>query len=255
MTIQYASDLHLEFTQNKLRMAANPLKPKGNMLLLAGDIVPFVEMEKHKDFFKFISENWGKTYWVPGNHEYYGFDVAKRQGSFIYDVKPNVHLVNNHAVLHGDTRFIFSTLWSKISPANEWNLAQNVSDFWLIRDGRFKFTPSRFTQLHEESVDYVFSELAKPHEGRTVVVTHHVPTLMNYPQQYLGSSINQAFATELHDRIADHGPDVWIYGHHHAHVPEFSIGKTQLLTNQLGYVQYGEHGYFDVEKTIEWQEG
>jgi hypothetical protein len=44
--------------------------------------------------------------------------------------------------------------------------------------------------------------------------------------------------------------DYWIYGHHHHNTPEFSIGKTTLLTNQLGYVGYGEHKGFSGEKVI-----
>ncbi len=252
MTIQFASDLHLEFTSNKRFLGNKPLNPVGNLLLLAGDIVPFATMDKHKNFFKFLSEHFIKTYWIPGNHEYYGTDLRQRYGSFREDIKPNVHLVNNHTVQHRNTRLIFSTLWSKISPANEWQLEQSVSDFRLIRFGRYRFNAGVFTKLHEESVNYIFDELAKPHEGKTVVVTHHVPTLINYPPQYLGSSINEAFACELHDRIFDNGPDAWIYGHHHAHIPEFTIGKTMLITNQLGYVDYGEHGFFEAGKTIVW---
>ena len=45
-------------------------------------------------------------------------------------------------------------------------------------------------------------------------------------------------------------PDYWIYGHHHSNTPDFNIGKTQLLTNQLGYVARNEQGDFVADRVI-----
>lgn len=252
MTIQYASDLHLEFTKNKAFMKANPLVPKGNVLLLAGDIVPFAKMEEHRDFFQYVSDHFVKTYWIPGNHEYYGSNISKRAGSFKEDIKPNLHLVNNHAVTHADVHFVLSTLWSKISPRNELQIEQNVSDFRLIKYYGSNFSAEKFNQLHRDSIAFIEKELAEKKAEKTIIVTHHVPTLLNYPPMYKGSAINEAFATELFDFIEKYAPDAWIYGHHHENVPDFLIGKTQLLTNQLGYLDYGEHHYFDAGKLIDW---
>ncbi|MEX0983403.1 MAG: hypothetical protein WDZ47_15130 [Bacteroidales bacterium] len=63
--------------------------------------------------------------------------------------------------------------------------------------------------------------------------------------------LNEAFAVEMFDLIETSSIDYWVYGHHHANTPEFFIGKTRLITNQLGYVQQNEHGLFDTNKFIE----
>ncbi len=250
MTIQYASDLHLEFRENKEFLKTNPLIPAGDVLVLAGDIVPFAEINKHKDFFSFVSDNFAATYWIPGNHEYYGFDLATKCGVLNEKIRSNVFLVNNTSVIGENIKMIFSTLWSKISPAYEWQIERSVNDFHVIKNGKYRFTVERYNELHAESLAFLENELTSETGLKKVVATHHVPTRMNYPAQYKGSVLNEAFAVELFELIEKTTPDVWIYGHSHSNTPDFEIGKTRLLTNQLGYVSLGECQQFDTNKTI-----
>jgi Icc-related predicted phosphoesterase len=93
--------------------------------------------------------------------------------------------------------------------------------------------------------------IAKSDAEKTIVMTHHVPTLMNYPAQYKGSNINEAFAVELYDFIESSNVPYWIYGHHHFNTSSFKIGNTAMLTNQLGYVQNNEHKLFNPSAIIE----
>ncbi len=52
MRIQYCSDLHLEFWGNKKYLEADPIQPVGDILILAGDIVPFSMMRQFDYFFE-----------------------------------------------------------------------------------------------------------------------------------------------------------------------------------------------------------
>jgi len=241
MEIQYCSDLHLEFPINKKYLSANPIRPKGEILLLAGDIIPFAEIEKENPFFSFLSDNFEHTYWIPGNHEYYGSDIAERTGTFHENIRNNVSLLNNTAIEYKGHRFLFSTLWSKINPALEFVIQKSMADFRLIKNNGKKITPDDHDQLYEACQAFLVKELNNVTHQKTIVVTHHLPTFFNYPEKYRYSELNSAFATELFDLIEPSNVDYWIYGHSHEVVPDFKIGKTTLTTNQLGYVEYGEH--------------
>jgi predicted phosphohydrolase len=245
MKIQYVADLHLEFNENSRYLQQIPIVPVGDILILAGDIVPFAVMDKFKDFFDYCSDNFVATYWIPGNHEYYYFDIVTKSGVLNENIRSNVHLVNNVPRIQNDTKLIFSTLWSKIQLINQWQIEQNMSDFHVIRRHKNRFTASDYNQLHEESLNFITSELQNNTQPKSIVVSHHVPTFLNYPAQYKGSILNEAFAVELFDLIESIGPDYWIYGHNHCNTNEFKIGKTTLLTNQLGYVKYKEHETFN----------
>ena len=246
--IQYCSDLHLEFPENKKFLNSNPLQVEGEVLLLAGDIVPFAVMNNHKDFFDYISDNFKFTYWIPGNHEFYYYDITKKDDAIHEKIRSNVYLVNNVSVKLDDVKLIFSTLWSKIDLINQWVVQQTLSDFHVIKYNKRPFTAVHYNQLHQECIQFIEKELKQNGEEKTIVVSHHVPTFLNYPEKYKGDTLNEAFAVELFDLIEANGPDYWIFGHHHQNIPDFKIGETKLITNQLGYVKYNEHKYFNLKK-------
>lgn len=252
MKIQYCSDLHLEFASNSQFLKKNPLVPTGEILLLAGDITTFSNQRKHDYFFDYVSKNFKAVYWVPGNHEYYGYDLVDKCGSFCEQIRENIFLLNNEIIHLDGIELIFSTMWSAISPANHWTVQQSVSDFHVIKYNEQRFNPNHFNQLHEQSRDFLRSTLRVVKDrSRTVVVTHHVPTFLNYPPQYAGDPLNEAFGVELFDLIEEVGPSFWIYGHHHRNIAPFMVGQTCLITNQLGYVHYNEHKDFNKNSFIE----
>ncbi|MDX2246256.1 MAG: metallophosphoesterase [Bacteroidia bacterium] len=251
MKLQYASDLHLEFPANKEFLKQHPLQPVGDVLVLAGDIAPFVIMHKHQDFFDYVSDHFETTYWLPGNHEYYHFNIVEKNSVLHEAIRSNVFLVNNTSVVEENVKLIFSTLWSNISPGHQWQIERSMNDFHLIKHKGYRFSAELYNQLHVESLAFIQNELKTKKEAHVAVFTHHCPTFLNYPQEYKGDVLNEAFAAELFDLIETSEVDYWVYGHHHTNTPEFNIGKTKLITNQLGYIQQNEHLLFESYRCIE----
>lgn len=244
MKIQYCSDLHIEFPENKKFLLENPIIPTAEILVLAGDIIPFSILDQHQDFFDYLSDHFKMVFWIPGNHEYYHGDIHQRTGSFEEKIRENVILLNNKVKIFGETKLIFSTLWSYISPQNRFEIQQSLNDFRLIKNTGKAFDTKAYTDLFLENFDFLKNTIIEEQTSKKVIVTHHVPTMFNYPPQYKGSAINQAFASELSEFIEKSEIDYWVFGHHHYNSNIFEIGNTKLLTNQLGYVRSKEHfGY------------
>jgi len=244
MHLQYCSDLHLEFPANKAYIEQNPITPEGDILILAGDIIPFAAIDKAKAFFDFTSDNFQHTYWIPGNHEYYRWDIAQRSNTFQENIRPNVTVLNNTAVEHLGVRLLFSTLWSRIDESKALIIQKSMADFRLIRHHGQKLSIETYNALHDACYTFLTTELNTATNKPTVVVSHHIPTALNYPEKYRHSDLNSAFMVELQDLIATTNANYWIHGHSHEVVPDFTIGNTILTSNQLGYIEHNEHHAF-----------
>ncbi len=249
MKIQYCSDLHLEFKANRNYLVQHPLQPVGDILLLAGDILPLILSAQKNDFLDYVSDHFEEVFWIAGNHEYYKFDLGKINAPFMEKMRSNVYLVNNKVVTRGEVHIICSTLWSHIRPENEVLIQQSLTDFSVIDMNGKPFRPADFNQLHQDCLAFITGALQMQTAGTRIVLSHHVPTLQYYPSWYK-SPLTDAFAIELTDFIIEQEPDFWIFGHHHTNVKPFQIGKTWMLTNQLGYVQQGACRHYKSDALI-----
>lgn len=242
MKIQYCSDLHLEFAQNALFLEENPIKPVGDILILAGDITYWGRKHFKHWFFDYVADNWNTVYYLPGNHEFYsGKDLRVLDQPVKETIRENVFMVNNAVVSLDNCDLFFTALWSRIPKEKSLNVEYRVNDFHLIKYRGKQLKTKAFNHLHAQSIKFLRKELSQSTAKYKIVASHHVPSHVVNPQIYENSEINSAFVSEQNKLIYDLQPDYWIYGHHHVNMPETLLDKTRLVTNQLGYVQREEH--------------
>lgn len=136
MLIQYCSDLHLEFEDNLNWLDNNPIERVGDILIIAGDLCPFVNLSRniYKSEVADLCRGFEKVFWIPGNHEYYLFThhyASTRYEQLLKEV-PNLFLVDNYTETIGRTRLILSTMWSHIHKKNEKAVLYGMNDFRYI---------------------------------------------------------------------------------------------------------------------------
>ncbi|MDR1780190.1 MAG: metallophosphoesterase [Tannerella sp.] len=258
MTVQYASDLHLEFPENRKFLKENPLKPVGDVLVLAGDTGYLTEYELYADFWDYCAANFRETVIAIGNHELYTYyDLADITEGLVMSIHPNVKVYYNAVVQIDNVDFVVSTLWSKIPIVDAYFTEKGVNDFYRILYKSKRLSYNVFNEEHERCLEFIKRSVAACRDAtchvstqKIVVVTHHVPSFELMSPEFKGSRINGAFTTELGNYIADSPVDVWIYGHSHRNIDKI-IGKTLCVSNQLGYISHNEHSSFVNGKIIE----
>lgn len=247
MKIQFVSDLHLEFADNRIFLEVHPLEVTGDILLIAGDTAYLDVPESGRDsysqynFWDWASEHYKQVIVCLGNHDFYGYcDLATMPDGYCKQVRHNVHAYYNKVVLIDNIDIIVSTLWSFIEPFNACQTEKGVSDFYRILYNGHRLTADDFNEEHERCFDFIRKAVKESRAQTKIILTHHVPTQLCTAEEFRGSAINGAFMVELGEYITDSGIDYWIYGHSHRNL-DAQIGRTQILSNQLGYISHGEY--------------
>ena len=252
MKLQYASDLHLEFQENSRWLRDNPLKPIGDILMLAGDICYLGdEMYYKHPFINWCADNFEQTIIVPGNHELYkSFDINNLVEGWEEQIKSNIKIVYNKVISLDDIDLIMSTLWARIHHYEAYYTEHGVTDFRRIRNGKYRLSWDRFNDEHDKCVEFIKRSVQESTARKRVVITHHVPSFELMAEEFKGSRINGAFTSDLNMLIEALPIDYWIYGHSHRNI-EAEIGGTKLVSNQLGYVFANETDTFVHDKFLE----
>lgn len=241
------SDLHLEFS------TFEPPATDADIIILAGDISKAG-----------LGILWArsafpdkKIVYVPGNHEFYNHervDTLARMRSTA--LKEDVYLLDEDEMVIGGVRFLGCTLWTDflLFGKGKKELAMNaglegLNDFRIIYDGYavYKkrlaiFTPVRSVELHEKSLAWIKAKLDEPFDGKTVVVTHHLPSKQSVVDRYKDDLLSACFASELGYLFGK--MDLWVHGHTHDNL-NYEANGTRVICNPRGYVTYRGQENFD----------
>jgi len=253
------SDLHLEFG----RRFALPVPTDADVMICAGDllvkgIVPTLE--------------WLATTVVPrvpvvvvaGNHEYYGASLLSSidEARAFADQIPNLHFLENSAAFVDGVKFVGGTLWTDFRlgsrdpaltmyQAEHGPLGHRMSDYKRIKYSKKpfrRFKAIHAYRLHVETREYIAAELRSDPDKRTVVLTHHAPSVRSIAERDRDDVLSGCYASDLEPLIWETHPLMWVHGHIHRRVM-YNVGNTRIVANPRGYP--GEQSGFDMSLTVE----
>lgn len=239
MRLQLLSDLHLEFSP-ELEL---DIDPTVDAVIVAGDICSGTERG-----FQYLRRQVRQTIpiiAVAGNHEFYNRNWQEERAR-AHEAAPlyAIHWLDDGAVVLGGVRVLGSTLWTdyEIFGADKREQAMRaaglgMSDHIAIKadaEPERNFSPSHALDAHRASVAFLDRAMAQPHDGPTVVVTHHGPHMRSIAPKFATSIITAAFISDLSVLIEMHQPAVWVHGHTHVTF-DYSVGATRVLCNPHGY--------------------
>ena len=248
MKIRVLSDLHLEF------LDWTPPSATADVIVLAGDI------SSGTDGIAWARQHFKNTpvIYVPGNHEFYGkdlnatLDLLRAEGRRL-----DVTVLDGEEVVIDGVRFLGATLWTDFKMAHKpcsvchsyshdsmaaeiharIHAQQGMTDFsprFGIRYGQRHFKPSDSVDIHDRMRKWLEERLAAPFDGKTVIVTHHLPSERSVAPRFAKDILTAAFASDL---TALFGPTVslWIHGHTHDSFDYVERG-TRVVCNPRGYL-------------------
>jgi predicted phosphohydrolase len=232
--LHVVSDLHGEFA---------PFEPPpvdADVLVLAGDVALGTAGVR-------LARTWSRgrpVLFVAGNHEYYrhalpGLTADLRAAA----TGSPVHVLENDELILDGVRFLGCTLWSDFEAAGAAEMERSMrvcgrllNDYeviaWSEEDRALR--PEDTRALHERSRRWLEERLAVPHDGPTVVITHHAPLVRPAPTKPLHRALAGAFASDLTALMGGDRVNLWIYGHLHRSA-DLEVAGTRLVSNPRGY--------------------
>ncbi|MGZ4968951.1 MAG: metallophosphoesterase [Methylobacter sp.] len=241
MRINYFSDIHLEF--GLLKAPNND----ADIIVAAGDIGVGTQ---GVDWLKELNK---PVIYVAGNHEFYTQEYQQTLQLIRQQcADSNIRFLENDCFIFQDVRFLGCTLWADLfvdGDEKAETLGKTLNDFQRIQFAEKPFDVLQFSRLHQSSKIWLEQELARPFPGKTVVITHHAPSLWSWN----GSVHNLkklAYCNDMKPLLHEYEIAAWIHGHVHSQL-DYRIAGSRILCNPRGYAGVKLVPRFDQNKVVE----
>lgn len=249
------ADLHLDLWDHAKRDPFGPMPPIFQTLdavIIAGDL--------SNDPMK----NWpcalarigrliepSKVWVVPGNHDYYGWNLAGDGGLRTLAEQAGMHFAQKTSVEFDGVRFLCCTLWTDFNLHSEPHVSKVIAqramnDYFQIHrepTGSDLIHPDDVLKKHREHLAWLARELDKAFDGRTVIVTHHCPS-----RSALGpdNRLAPAYCSDLDQVMVRSQADLWLFGHTHRRLSGRS-NNIPVVNVSLGYPrEVADHNIVDI---------
>lgn len=210
-----------------------------DLIVLAGDIDKGVSGVEWA-IVESIAENKPVIY-VPGNHEYYGHtpDIVDEMRELAARHSATVSVLDCNEVEIGGVRILGATLWSSLTAGGDDEFTRHaikslITDYREIHHQHGSpITLDDTLTWHRAAATWLKYFISRPFSGKTLVVTHHSPSLRAVHPAFGLNATSGAFMSDLEELTA--GVDLWIYGHTHSCLDTILPTGCRLFSNQLGY--------------------
>ncbi|MGY2095712.1 metallophosphoesterase [Pseudomonas simiae] len=236
------SDLHVEFE------AFTPPMVDVDIVILAGDV--------HKGIrgVKWANEKFSSpVLYVPGNHEFYQGHLDHTLEKMRAAADNHVHVLDRDCFLFEGCRFLGVISWTDYTATGDMSAAMAVArhsmtDFKVIRAGAGyrKLLPDDLIARNRLARDWLSEQLKAPHDGKTIVITHHSPLPEVSGNSGDDGHLSASYTNNWPSLVSQ--SDFWIFGHTHTAI-DLTLGGCRLVSNPRGYP--GESTGFNTVKIIE----
>src|SRR5690606_7517276 len=138
------------------------------------------------------------------------------------------------------------------SKAEAQRLMRDFSRITIEGEAGRVFTPDDSTALFDRHAAWPGARLAAPHDGPTVVVTHHAPSRKSIHPRFADSLLNAGFVSDAERLIGADRAQLWIHGHTHDSF-DYPVNGTRVICNPRGYAKDGvnENPLFSPDLIVE----